>query len=253
MTHLPGKFVWFEHLSHDIPKARKFYERLFGWHTEAIPMGERRYSMVHHRDEGMGGYVEAPPGVSSHWIAYVSVPDVAQAHAAALAAGARQLMAPAETAMFGWASALMDPSGAPFCLWKGRHADPADKAQAPVGTWCWNELWTFDDEKALSFYGTLLGYTSEPMEAGGPGRYHLLRKEGVPRGGVMRSPDPKIPAMWLPYVSVADCDASAAKAVALGARVVHGPQEIPNIGRFTVLLDPLGAAIAVIALARPQP
>ena len=33
MSHLPGKFVWFEHLSSDVPKARKFYETLFGWHT----------------------------------------------------------------------------------------------------------------------------------------------------------------------------------------------------------------------------
>ena len=46
MSHLPGKFVWFEHLSADIPKARRFYDALFGWHTESIPTGAQRYSMI---------------------------------------------------------------------------------------------------------------------------------------------------------------------------------------------------------------
>ena len=96
MSYLPGKFVWFEHMSSDVPKARKFYEQLFAWHTEVMPMGDKRYSMIHNGDEGIGGYTESPAGVPNHWIGYVSVPDVDQTHAAALAAGAKQLMAPTD-------------------------------------------------------------------------------------------------------------------------------------------------------------
>jgi len=47
-------------------------------------------------------------------------------------------------------------------------------------------------------------------------------------------------------VRVADCDASAAKAQSLGARIATPPRNIPGIGRFSVLIDPLGAAIAVM-------
>ena len=36
MAHLPGKFVWFEHVSNDIAAARAFYEKLFEWNTEVM-------------------------------------------------------------------------------------------------------------------------------------------------------------------------------------------------------------------------
>ena len=63
----------------------------------------------------------------------------------------------------------------------------------------------------------------------------------------MQSSGAEAPPMWLPYVKVNDCDASAAKAQQLGARaIVVPPTDIPNIGRFCVLLDPFGAAIALM-------
>jgi len=67
------------------------------------------------------------------------------------------------------------------------------------------------------------------------------------RAGVMQQP-PGLPAPshWLPYIRVADCDATTAKATQLGARsIVMPPTDIPNVGRFAVLIDPVGAAIAV--------
>ena len=55
MTHLPGKFVWFEHFSNDIARARAFYAGLFGWHTAAMPMGEQRYPTLMNGTEAIGG------------------------------------------------------------------------------------------------------------------------------------------------------------------------------------------------------
>src|SRR2546423_14129275 len=57
MSYLPGKFVWFEHVSSDTAKARKFYEPLFNWHTESMPMGSTRYPMILNGNDGIGGYV----------------------------------------------------------------------------------------------------------------------------------------------------------------------------------------------------
>jgi hypothetical protein len=249
MSYLPGKFVWFEHMSSDVPKARKFYEQLFAWHTEVMPMGDKRYSMIHNGDEGIGGYTESPAGVPNHWIGYVSVPDVDQTHAAALAAGAKQLMAPTDFGPVGRGSAIKDPTGAPFCLWKSADADRPDAPQTPVGSWCWNELWTPDEQTALAFYEKVFGYTHDTMDMGEQGTYYMLKKDGVPRAGLMRSVEPKAPPMWLPYVAVADCDATAEKAKSLGGQVVYAPHDIPNVGRFSVLVDPLGAAVAIIKLA----
>ena len=100
MSSLPGKFVWFEHLSADIPKARKFYDALFGWHTESMPMGGQRYSMILNGDgttsEGIGGYRNVDATARPAWLSYISVDDVDARYAAALAAGATGVSAPAD-------------------------------------------------------------------------------------------------------------------------------------------------------------
>ena len=36
---IPGKFVWFEHVSKDAKKAQAFYGEVLGWQTRAFPMG----------------------------------------------------------------------------------------------------------------------------------------------------------------------------------------------------------------------
>jgi uncharacterized protein len=48
---------------------------------------------------------------------------------------------------------------------------------------------------------------------------------------------------------VADCDAAAAKAKALGARVLTAPDDIAKVGRYAFLADREGAMFAVIAPA----
>ena len=251
MSYLPGKFVWFEHVSNDIPKARRFYEVLFGWHTESMPMGAQRYSMILNRQQGIGGYSEAGrPGTPSHWLSYLSVPDVDATHAAAVAFGARELMPPTDFGPIGRGSSIADPTGATLSLWKSAEGDRADPVDSVIGDWTWNELWTSDDRKALAFYERLLGYVDQPMDMGEHGIYHVLKKDGVMRAGLARSTEPKAPSMWLPYVAVEDCDIVAAQARTLGAQVVNGPTEIEGVGRFAVLVDPVGAAVAVI---KPAP
>ena len=66
MSHTPGRFVWFEHLSNDIPKARDFYEKLFGWNAETMAMsGTDPYVMIHNGNDPVGGYAQAPAGCSN--------------------------------------------------------------------------------------------------------------------------------------------------------------------------------------------
>jgi hypothetical protein len=87
------------------------------------------------------------------------------------------------------------------------------------------------------------------MEMGDQGTYHLLTSaDGKPRAGVFESKGAEAPPpMWLPYVAVDDCDQAVERAQQLGARAVPmPPTDIPGVGRFAVLLDPFGAALAVI-------
>ena len=247
MSHLPGKFVWFEHVSGDIARARAFYEPLLGWRSETMPMGEGfDYPMIMNGAAAIGGY-HADSSQPSRWVSHLSVDDVDQRCAAALAAGARPLMPPRDFGQVGRGAAVVDPTGAAVNLWRGNGDDPADTETVPVGGWFWNELSTPDAPKALAFYESVFGFSHDSMDMGPGGLYHVLKSaDGKMRAGLMQSPAPEVPPMWLPYVKVADCDASAAQAAALGGQVMMAPADIPNVGRFAVICDPLGAALALM-------
>jgi predicted enzyme related to lactoylglutathione lyase len=245
MSYLYGKFVWFEHMSGNSVAARRFYSALFGWHIEAMPMGGAEpYPLIMNGSEGIGGFRSAPPGAPSLWMPYLSVANVDASHAAALAAGAKSLMPPTDFAPVGRGATLADPTGAVFSIWTSAQGDRADPEKTPVGDWYWNELMTLDERKALAFYEKAFGYTHDSMDMGPQGTYYLLKQGDKMRGGLMHAPMPDTPPLWVPYVAVADCDATAAKAQGLGAQLMVPPTDIPNVGRFAVLMDAQRACIA---------
>lgn len=250
MSHLPGKFVWFEHLSADSAAARRFYDALFGWHTELTPMGGAEpYPLIMNGNEGIGGFRTAPPGAPTMWMPYLSVADVDASHAAAVTAGANSLMPPTDFAPVGRGATLADPTGAAFSIWTSAQGDRADPEKTPFGDWMWNELTTPDERKALAFYERVFGYTHDTMDMGPQGSYYLLKTGEKMRGGLMRSPMSDTPPLWMPYVAVADCDATAAQAQSLGAQLIAPPTDIPNVGRFAAVLDPQRACIAFMTPA----
>ena len=248
MDYLPGKVVWFEHVSGDPGRAQAFYAALFGWQVHAMEMGDGvSYDIILNGEAGIGGYRAAEAGTPSHWASYLSVDDVDATYAAALTAGAQGLLAPMAFGSAGRGAALLDPTGAAFCLWHGAGGDRADVEKSAVGDWDWNELHTSDAAKALAFYETVFGYSHDSMDMGPMGTYYLLKDAGGKmRGGLMQAARPGMPSNWLPYLRVADCDASAAKAAEVGGTVAQAPTDSPGVGRFSVLIDPLGAAVAVL-------
>jgi predicted enzyme related to lactoylglutathione lyase len=250
MKHLQGKFVWFEHMSGDSASASKFYDEVFGWRTETMqPGGPQAYRMIMNGSVPIGGLRPAPAGKPSAWMSYLSVRDVNVAHAAALATGGTSLMPPTDFPNAGRGATLADPTGAVFSVWTSVHDDRADEPRTAMGDWHWNELMTPDPQKALHFYESVVGYNHDSMDMGPQGTYYLLKMGDAMRAGVMRSPMADTPPMWVPYVAVADCDATAATARRLGAQVIVEPTDIPNVGRFATLLDPQGACIAFM---KPQ-
>lgn len=251
MSYLPGKFVWFEHLSADQDSAARFHEQLFGWRTRAMPMGEHSYTMIVNGEEPIGGYGEAPAGEAS-WRSYLSVADVDATCAAAQAAGAAVLMPPTNYGAVGRAALIRDGAGAVVALWKSADGDPADNPTPVPGRFCWNELYADDPAAAVKFYQQLAGYSGhDEMDMGPQGTYYILKTGETGRAGVMRRPAPEQPTIWVPYVTVADTDATAERAGSLGATVCMPPTDIPNVGRFTMLVDPSGAMVAAIRLQPP--
>ena len=251
MTRLVGKFVWFEHLSNDVATARDFYSSLFGWDVQTMAMGGIEYPLIQCQGEGIGGFREAPATTPNHWTSYLSVADLDAAYVAVQAAGGTGLMPPVAFGPMGHGAAVADPTGAVFWLWHGAMGDPEDRPQIPMHTWYWSELITPETDVAAAFYERAFGYTSEAMDMGPFGTYTVLSQGDKARAGIMKPEQPGLPAIWLPYVRVADCDATITQAAGLDAQCLHGPVDIPQVGRLAVLLDPVGAVIAVIAVIQP--
>ena len=118
-----------------------------------------------------------------------------------------------------------------------------------IGAVSWTELTPPDPAAAQAFYGPLFGWRFEPMPIG-QGSYHVIKLgETDAIGGILATPPQAQgrPPMWGSYVTVADCDATAAQCTALGGKVCVAPTDIPNVGRFAMLQDPQGATLFVIA------
>ena len=123
----------------------------------------------------------------------------------------------------------------------------ADATQAPpiAGTFCWNELMTGDVDGARDFYAKLFGWTYDEMDMGPMGKYTMFKQGDQPAGGCMALPQEGVPPHWMSYVTVDDVDASTTKAEKFGAKILVPPTDIPNIGRFSVISDPSGAALGL--------
>lgn len=245
-TFLQGKFVWFEHQSDDPARAQAFYEPLFGWQVKPMPMDGEPYRMIQSGETGIGGLVTGSTGERARWRSFVSVQDVDASYAAALSAGARGVTDPSDYPPVGRGATILDPTGAELSLWRSNHADRADAERVPTGEWYWNELWTGDAKAAVAFYEQVLGYTHDEMNMGEHGSYYVLKSQDRARGGVFQSPDARTPPIWMPYVHVPDCDATATGAEKQGATVFMPPTDVAGVGRIAAMFDPQGAAIAFI-------
>ena len=116
------------------------------------------------------------------------------------------------------------------------------------GTFVWYELMTTDVEAAKAFYGAVVGWTAQSMPM--PGMDYTLFNVGD-RGaaGLMPLMDEAkaqgIPPCWTGYVAVPDVDAAGAAFEADGGKILKGPMDIPEVGRFSVAADPQGAVLCL--------
>ena len=118
---------------------------------------------------------------------------------------------------------------------------------SPRGRFVWYDLMTTDPNGAADFYTKIAGWGTQPWE-NSPTPYTMWTTGDAPIGGVMKlMPEMagSVPPHWIGYVAVPNVDDSAAQAEALGGKVLTAPMHIPEVGRFAVISDPQGAAIAI--------
>lgn len=116
---MPNPFVHVELASTNVPKARKFYAKLFDWKLEDIPMPGGAYTMIG-VGKGVGGGMmkQHMPKAASAWMPYVLVADIDAATKKAKKLGARIVKDVTEVEGMGWLSMIVDPTGALLGLWE---------------------------------------------------------------------------------------------------------------------------------------
>jgi predicted enzyme related to lactoylglutathione lyase len=112
---LHGAFSWCELLTTDVPEAKRFYSKLFGWTLEPAPMPGMEYTLVKYGGEQMGGIMSMPPGCEGmppSWGIYVTVADVDATAKLAVEMGGKVLVPPQDIPQVGRFCVLQDPQGA---------------------------------------------------------------------------------------------------------------------------------------------
>jgi predicted enzyme related to lactoylglutathione lyase len=246
-----GSFCWPELATTDQQGATAFYKAIFGWTIKDEPMGPNEvYSILKVGDKEAGAAYtmraeERQMGLPPHWNTYISVANADEAARRAQELGGK-VIAPAFDVMdAGRMAIIQDPTGAYFQVWqKGKSVGA--RVRRETGALCWTELTTGDTRRAETFYTGLFGWTAKRSTMPGMDYTEFL-VNGTPEGGMMQTPKemPNIPPNWLPYFQVDDVDRTASTAAANGAKTLVPPSDIPNTGRFSVLMDPQGAAFAI--------
>ncbi len=112
-------FVHTELNTTDVGKAKAFYEKLFDWTLQDVPMGDMNYTLINVDGKTIGGMLKNPmPGAPSFWLSYVLVEDVGVSTEKARALGAKVVREVTEVPGTGWFSIIQDPTGAGIALWK---------------------------------------------------------------------------------------------------------------------------------------
>ena len=122
------------------------------------------------------------------------------------------------------------------------------------GSFGWNELVTPDPAAARKVFGGLLGWSFDEMPMPDGGSYVVAKAGQQMVGGMFKMAGPQfdgVPPHWMGYITVSDVDAAAKKVPTLGGKVQVPPTDIPNVGRFCMIVDPTGAYVSLMQWA-PQ-
>ncbi|MER5867432.1 VOC family protein [Kitasatospora sp. NPDC002040] len=118
-----------------------------------------------------------------------------------------------------------------------------------VGTPCWVDLSSRDQQAALDFYRDLLGWQGE---VGAPefGGYAVCALNGRPVAGIMGPVDPgpgqpAVPPSWTTYLATDDAEATLTAIGDNGGTVLLPVMTVGDTGKMLVAADPSGAVFGV--------
>jgi predicted enzyme related to lactoylglutathione lyase len=249
--HHVGKVIWVELVTPDLAGAKQFYSGLFGWTFRDTHVGKSDYSVALLDGRPVAGLFVRPLPAGEQrqpaWLTFIAVRDVHAAKRIALEHGAKIVSEPKSHPKRGTQAIFTDPEGAQFAVLASSSGDPADFLATP-GEWIWSSLHVNDADKAAAFYQTLFGYDVFDLATDDGSEHVILSSDDYARAGVNAFPAgaSRPRPHWLNFVRVVDAGDAAAKAVALGGRVLVEPHVDRHGGRVAVVADPMGAPFGLM-------
>lgn len=251
-----GTPCWVDLESDDVPAARAFYARLFGWSFDEAPAESGGYTFAlldGHRAAGIGPRSEdsqAAPG----WTTYLAADNADQVATWITAAGGIVMVPAFDVMEAGRMLVAADSAGAVFGVWQARGTLGAE-IRGELGALCWSELHTRDYPGARDFYAHVFGYSYTTISDTDEFRYAAFRPVGADMdfGAVFEdnlSPA-GTPNYWLPWFAVGDVDGVSATATEIGGRSLMAPAD-SAYGRMAVLAGPDGEPFGIINPQMPE-
>ncbi|MDT0408483.1 MULTISPECIES: VOC family protein [Streptomyces] len=246
-----GEPVWLELSTPDLDRAEEFYAGLFGWSLQRMGPDMGNYGLFKLHDKTVAAVMPLPADkVPPAWTIYFKTPDAAASARTVERNGGTVTTSATDVMDLGRLAACTDPQGAAFAVW-----EPGTNTGLEIVTdtnaFFWAELESPEPPAAVTFYGRVFGWETTTMHMEG-GDYLMPHPAGGTPEDMFAGVAPLDPATsgrgpyWLPYFNVADCDATAAKALAGGASTEVEPLDIPDVGRMARFTDPHGAVFAVM-------
>ncbi|GAA3097585.1 VOC family protein [Streptomyces goshikiensis] len=261
-----GAPCWVDASLPDVEAGKRFYGELFGW-TFGPGAGPRYggYTQAYSLGRNVAALAPQARRPDAHRLGvYLYTSDAYACAARIRAAGGQMVMDPQPVGPYGTAAMAADPGGAVFGLWQPGTHHGFDAQQEPY-TYCWSEVYTRARDAVDVFYSKVFGYVPEDQDDPGSGvEYRVWSPPGSVPGSdtavlgrtMITDAFPEImPAHFLLYFAVPDCDQTVATAKRLGGRVTADPFDTPY-GRIAVLADNQGAVFGILseprAKARPE-
>jgi hypothetical protein len=246
-----GKVIWADLVTPDMAGAERFYSGLFGW---TFLDTDADYAVASLDGRPVAGLVHraVPPGEHRQpaWLTFISVRDLDAASQNALAHGGKVVFATQSVPHRGRQAVFADPDGAVFAVLASSSGDPPDVLAAP-GEWIWSSLLVRNADAEAAFYQTLFGYEVFELPSDHGVDHLILSSDAYARASLNSLPGDVTHRHphWINFVRVVDATEAAARAVALGGRVLVEPRPDRHGGSLAVIADPSGAPIGLMEWA----